>query len=156
MALREIIKEGNLTLRKKSRPVTNFDEKLHTLLDDMYETMVDDEGIGLAAPQISVLRQVVVMEVDEESGRIELINPEIIEESGVQKSQEGCLSCPGRWGYVNRPEKVTVKACDRDGNEFTLKAEGRLACCICHEIDHLNGILFIDKVTEWIKPQENE
>lgn len=156
MALREIIKDGDPVLRKNARPVTVFDEKLWDLLDDMYETMVEADGVGLAAPQISLLRQIVVIEIDEDSGIIELINPEIVETSGTQKSQEGCLSCPNRWGYVDRPMKVKVKAQDRFGKEFTIEGEGHLAACFCHEIDHLNGTLFIDKVSEWINPKGND
>lgn len=150
MALREIIKDGDEILRKKAKTVTVFDDKLKSLLDDMYETMVAADGVGLAAPQIALLRRIVVIDIGDGSGRIELINPEIIEESGEQKSQEGCLSCPNKWGYVMRPKKVKVKAFDRNGEEFIIEGEDRLACCFCHEIDHLNGELFIDKVCEWI------
>lgn len=156
MALREIIKDGDPTLRKVSRPVTVFDDRLGAILDDMYETMEAADGIGIAAPQVSLLRRIVVIDLGDETGRIELINPEIVSQSGSQKSQEGCLSCPNRWGYVNRPSKVKVKAQDRHGEEFIIEGEDRLACCLCHEIDHLNGELFVDKVTEWIKTNEDE
>lgn len=156
MALREIIKDGDPTLRKVSRPVTVFDDRLGSILDDMYETMEAADGIGIAAPQVSLLRRIVVIDLGDETGRIELINPEIVSQSGSQKSQEGCLSCPNRWGYVNRPSKVKVKAQDRHGEEFIIEGEDRLACCLCHEIDHLNGELFVDKVTEWIKTNEDE
>lgn len=154
MALREIIKDGDEILRKKAKTVTVFDDRLKTTLDDMYETMVAADGIGLAAPQIALLRRIVVIDIGDGSGRLELINPEILSSKGTQKSQEGCLSCPNKWGYVDRPAKVKVKAQDRNGEEFIIEAEERLACCLCHEIDHLNGELFIDKVTEWINANE--
>lgn len=142
MAIREILKEGDVTLRKKSRKVEVFDKRLHTLLDDMYETLKLKNGVGLAAPQIGVLRQVIVIDTGE--GLIELINPEIIRAVGVQTGTEGCLSIPGKWGTVTRPKKVTVKAQDRYGAFFELTGVDLLARAFCHEIDHLNGILFID------------
>ncbi len=144
MALRNIVKNGDPTLRKVSRSVINFDEKLSTLLDDMADTMYEADGCGLAAPQIGILRRICVVDVGE--GIIELVNPVIIEESGEQKEGEGCLSCPGEYGTTRRPMRVTVKAQDRKGNTFTVSGEGLLARAFCHEIDHLNGILFLDKV----------
>lgn len=146
MALREIVKYGDDILRKKCRPVTAFDEKLHILLDDMRETLAKAEGAGLAAPQVGMLRRVVIIDVHDKNGVIELINPEIIDTDGVQCGGEGCLSLPGEWHEVERPLKVTVKAQDRNGNEFTLTGEGLLARAFCHELDHLDGVLFIDRM----------
>ena len=145
MALRQIVKFGEDILRKKSRPVTNFDERLWTL-DDMAETMRSKDGAGLAAVQVGVLRRAVVIDVHDEHGLIELINPEIISEEGTQTGGEGCLSAPNVWEEVERPNIVTVKAQDRNGKEFTLTGSALLARAFCHEIDHLDGILFIDHV----------
>ncbi len=145
MALREIVKFGEDILRKKCRPVTVFDEKLWTLLDDMKETMQQAQGAGLAAPQVGILRRVCVIDVRDKHGVIELVNPEIIETTGSQTGGEGCLSAPGEWREVERPATVTVKAQDRNGNEFTMTGEGLLARAFCHETDHLDGVLFIDK-----------
>ncbi|MDL2233567.1 peptide deformylase [Ruminococcaceae bacterium OttesenSCG-928-L11] len=149
MAIRQIIQEGNAFLRKKSREVTVFDQRLHTLLDDMKETMDGANGVGLAAVQVGVLRQVIVVDVGEDL--IELINPKIIETSEETASEaEGCLSFPGQYGMVERPLKVKVEAQDRDGNLFTVEGEGLKARAFCHEIDHLGGVLFVDLVTEMI------
>ena len=145
MALREIVKFGDDILRKKCRPVTAFDQKLWTLIDDMKETMEKAEGAGLAAPQVGILRRVCVVNVRDKHGIIELVNPEIIATEGTQLGGEGCLSAPGEWEEVERPAKVTVKAQDRNGNEFTMTGEGLLARAFCHETDHLDGVLFIDK-----------
>ena len=142
--IREIVKQGDEVLRKKCHRVEKFDEKLHVLLDDMYETMVEANGVGLAAPQIGILRRIAVIDVGE--GKIELINPEVVKTSGEQTGEEGCLSCPGTWGEVTRPMKVTVKAQDRFGNEFKVKGTELLARALCHEIDHLDGTLFVDKI----------
>ncbi len=142
--LREIVKIGDEVLRKKCHRVEKFDAKLHALLDDMYETMVEANGVGLAGPQVGILRRIAVIDVGE--GKIELINPEIIKTSGEQTDEEGCLSCPGQWGEVTRPMKVTVKAQDRFGNEFKVKGTELLARALCHEIDHLDGTLFVDKI----------
>jgi peptide deformylase len=144
MALRNIVLEGDPVLRKVSRSVLNFDEKLSILLDDMIDTMNDAEGCGLAAPQVGILRRVCVVDVGD--GVIELVNPVIIEESGVQEEVEGCLSCPDEQGYTRRPMNVTVKAQDRLGNTFTVSGEGLKARAFCHEIDHLNGVLYKDKL----------
>ncbi len=144
MALREIRKKGDDILYKKCKEVKAFDKKLAILLDDMYETMQKADGVGLAAPQVGILKRAVVIDIGE--GKIELINPEIIKTEGSQIGQEGCLSVPGEWGDVERPEKVTVKALDRNGKSFELEGEGLLARAICHETDHLNGELFVDKV----------
>lgn len=148
MALREIVKFGEDILRKKCRDVTSFDEKLGILLDDMTETLQSADGVGLAAPQVGLLRRVVVIDVRDGKGTIELVNPVVVEQHGVQVGNEGCLSAPGEWCEVERPMKVTVKAFDRHGSEFTVKGEGLLARALCHELDHLEGILFIDRVKQ--------
>lgn len=144
MAIRNIVKEGDPVLRKISRSVLNFDEKLATLLDDMLETMDEANGVGLAAPQVGILRRICVINIGD--GPIELVNPTIILESGMQKESEGCLSIPGQSGITKRPMKVTVKAQDRTGKSFEISGEGLLARALCHEIDHLNGILFKDRL----------
>ena len=144
LALRTIRKKGDDILYKKCKEIKNFDKKLAILLDDMYETMVKSDGVGLAAPQVGILKRAVVIDIGE--GKIELVNPEIIRQEGSQIGQEGCLSIPDTWGDVERPEFVTVKAFDREGKEFELSGHELLARAICHEIDHLNGELFIDKV----------
>lgn len=147
MALRNIVKDGDSVLRKKCREVTAFDDRLHMLLDDMKETLDHANGAGLAAPQVGVLKRVALVSVDEDF--FELINPEIIATEGEQTDPEGCLSIPGVCGTVSRPYKVTVKAQDRYGKEFTATGEGLLARAFCHELDHLDGILFKDKVIEY-------
>ena len=144
MALRTIRKKGDEILYKKCKEVKNFDKKLAILLDDMYETMVKSDGVGLAAPQVGILKRAVVVDIGE--GKIELINPEIIKKDGSQIGQEGCLSVPGEWGDVERPEFVTVKAYDRFGKEFEISGHELLARAFCHEIHHLNGELFVDKI----------
>lgn len=148
MALREILKFGEDILRKKCREVTAFDDKLRQLLDDMKETLQAADGVGLAAPQVGILRRAVIIDVRDGKGVIELINPVIIEKNGTQTGNEGCLSAPGEWCEVERPQSVTVKAFDRNGNEFELKGSDLLARAICHEVDHLDGILFIDRVKQ--------
>ena len=142
MALRNIVKKGDDVLTKMCRPVEKFDEKLCTLLDDMYETMEDANGVGLAAPQVGLLRRIVVIDVGE--GRLELINPEIIKTSGEQDGAEGCLSFPGEFGMVKRPMKVRAKFQDRNGEWYEIEAEELLARCIMHETDHLDGKLYVD------------
>ena len=154
MAILNILKEGDETLRKKSRPVTEINERILTLLDDMHETLAVADGIGLAAPQVGVLRRIVIVEVGE--NKYELINPEIIESSGVQEEIEGCLSVPDLFGTVKRPEYVKVRALDRNGNTFEAEGHGLLARCFCHEIDHLDGILYIDKAIKTYTPDELE
>lgn len=144
MALREVVQIGDEILRKKSKPVTVFDKKLEDLIDDMWETMFANNGMGLASVQVGVLKRVVVMNVNEM--RLELVNPEIISFSGSDIEQEGCLSCGKIKGDVKRPMTVTVKAQDRYGYQFTITGEKYLARCLCHEIDHLDGILFVDKI----------
>ena len=158
MALRNILKEGDETLSKKCRPVTAFNERLHILLDDMAETMMQAEGVGLAAPQVGILRRaVVVLETNvpegEEDEIIELINPEIIESSGEQEGPEGCLSVPGVYGWVTRPETVKVRAQDRNGEYFEIEGYGLTARAFCHEIAHLDGQLFTE-VSDHIMSQE--
>ena len=144
MAIRNIVKVGDDVLRKICRTQMTFDQKLWSLLDDMAETMYKAEGVGLAAPQVGILRRVCVVDVGD--GLIELINPVITEKSGIQKGNEGCLSVPDRFEEVTRPNKVTVKAQNRMGENIEIKAEGFLARAFCHEIDHLDGILYIDRI----------
>ena len=146
MALRNLVLEGDPLLRKTSRPVDEITPRIIKLLDDMADTMYyGGRGIGIAAPQVGVLRRVFIVDVGDEHGLIEFINPEILEASGSQTDNEGCLSIPGKTCEVERPSHIKVKATDRNGNEFELEADGLLARCICHENDHLNGVLFIDK-----------
>jgi peptide deformylase len=143
MAKLKILKDGDTALRLKSRPVSDINKRILTLLDDMTETMRHADGVGLAAPQVGVLRRVVVIEC--EPGEVlELINPVIVERSGEQYEIEGCLSVPGRQGYTHRPMHVKVEALNRAGEKVTLEGEGLLARAFCHEIDHLDGILYID------------
>ena len=148
MALRSIRMEEDPILRKQSRKVEKFDERLQILIDDMFETMYDANGVGLAGVQIGVLKQVIVIDTGEPGEKLVLINPEIVASSGVQKAPEGCLSLPGRCGIVERPEEVTIRALDRTGTEYTKTGTGLLAKAFCHEIDHLSGILFTDKMIE--------
>ena len=143
MAKLKIVKEGDDILRKKCRPVDEITPKIIRLLDDMAETMHDAQGVGLAAPQVGILRRIVVIEV-EEGNLIELINPKIIAYAGEQDGTEGCLSVPKKWGMVKRPMHVTVRATNRYGKEFELTGSELLARAICHELDHLDGKLYID------------
>ncbi len=145
MAIRNIIQLGDPTLRKKSFEVTAFDQKLHELLDDMKDTLLKANGAGLAAPQVGVLRRVFVVLVD--GVYYECVNPVIVSKSGSQDGEEGCLSVRGKFGFVKRPNSVTVKAFDRFGRPFTVNAQGFLARAFCHEYDHLDGIIYIDKAT---------
>ena len=144
MALREILKRGDPVLNKKAHPVTKFDEKLHSLLDDMHETLDEASGAGLAAPQVGILRRVVLV-ADGDDEIMELINPTIVAAEGAQDGLEGCLSVPGYWGFVKRPAKVRVRAQDRNGNWFEREGEGITARCFCHELDHLDGHMFLEK-----------
>ena len=144
MAIRNVVQDGDEVLRKKCFEVTAFDEKLFQLLDDMKDTVRKEEGAGLAAPQVGILRRYCIVDVGD--GIIELINPVIDKESGSQEGQEGCLSIPGRYEDVVRPMKVKIHAQDRNGKPFKLTAEGFKARAICHEIDHLDGILYIDRI----------
>ena len=143
MAKLKIVKVGDPVLRKVCRPVDAVTPRINTLLDDMIDTMRDADGVGLAAPQVGVLRRVVVIETPDE-GLIELINPKIIAYSGEQEGDEGCLSIPGRWGVTKRPMHVTVRAMNRAGETFDITGSGLLAKAFCHEIDHLDGKLYID------------
>jgi peptide deformylase len=145
MALRKIVLEGDEILRKKSKYVNDVNDRIRSLIDDMWETLEDCNGIGLAAPQVGVLRRIAVIDTGEEGGRTELINPRIIAEEGLAEEDEGCLSIPGLVGAVSRPERVTVESQDRDGGVFTITGEGMLARALSHEMDHLEGILFTDK-----------
>ena len=153
MALREIRKEGDDILRKKCRKVEKFDNRLGELIDDMAETMHKANGVGLAGPQVGMLKQVVVIDVGD--GVMELVNPQIVKTEGKVVDTEGCLSVPGVWGTVERPKKVTVTAQDRYGKEHTYTGEDLLARAFCHEIDHLSGVLFLDKVIEYIHAEED-
>ena len=154
MALRNIVTEKEARLRKVSRPVEKFDRRLHILLDDMAETLADANGAGLAAPQVGVLRRVCLV-LDEESEEfLELINPEIIVQSGEQTGLEGCLSVPGKWGIVTRPNRVRVRGQDRDGAWFEAEAEGLTARAFCHEIEHLDGHLFIEHIDHFLTEEE--
>ena len=146
MAIREIREKGDEILYKKCKAVVKFDEKLHILLDDMYETMQSRDGVGLAAPQVGILKRAVVIDVGD--GKIELINPEIVEESGEQTGSEGCLSVPVVFGEVTRPNVVTVKA--QDSKWFKITGKELLARAFCHEIEHLDGKLFLDRVIRFI------
>lgn len=154
MAIRNVVQMGDEILRKKSKLVKEFDEKLWELLDDMRDTMVKSDGVGLAAVQVGVLRRAIVLDVN--NMKLELINPEIIDQFGEQIETEGCLSCKGQWGYVKRPKEVTVKAQDRFGNEFIITGVDLLAKAFCHEIDHLDGILFVDKIIKDYKEKKGK
>lgn len=156
MAQREILKFGDERLRVHCSEVTEYDEELWELLDDMHETMTAADGIGLAAPQVGVDKRVVVIDLGDDTGKIELINPVITAMRGKQLEPEGCLSYPKKRGVVKRPAKIKAKAFNRYGKAVIYKAGGLLARAFCHEIDHLNGILYKDKVIEWIEDEEEE
>lgn len=154
MAVRNIRKIGDDVLRKKCREVDVIDDRIKTLVADMFETLEKANGAGLAAPQVGVLKRIAVIDV--EGFKQEIINPEIIAEGGEVSDVEGCLSVPGKWGMVTRPETVVVSALNLDGERFEVTAQGLLAKCLCHEIDHLDGVLYVDKVTEYIDPEDLE
>lgn len=156
MATRQIRFEDDEILRKKSKQVEKITPMIKMLLDDMSETMYEADGCGLAAPQVGILKRIVTIDVGDDNGLIELINPVIVEQDGEQIKAEACLSVPGRHGLVKRPEKVKVKALNREGEEFEIEGEGLLSIALCHEIDHLDGILYIDKVIEEIDEDEDE
>ena len=156
MAIRKIREIGDPCLKKKCREVENFDEKLHTLLDDMQETLILSNGVGLAAPQVGILRRAVVIDLGEDEGMLELINPVITHTEGSVTDTEGCLSVPGKAGTVTRPQKATVKAFDRYGDEFEFTGEDLYARCICHECDHLDGILYVEKASDVFELELNE
>ncbi len=157
MAIRRILKEGDETLRKISRPVQEIDKRTKQLLDDMAETMYANDGAGLAAPQVGVLRRMVVIDVGEKRGRelLQLINPEIVETEGSMVNPEGCLSIPGRRCTVERPERVVVHALNKKGQMIEVVGTGFLAMALCHEIDHLDGILYTDKMIEDVTDRED-
>ena len=154
MALRKILTFEDRALHKVCRPVTKFDEKLHTLLDDMAETLIDANGAGLAAPQVGILRRVFIM--DNGDGIVELINPEILETKGAQDGMEGCLSLPGDFWMVKRPSWVKAKAQDRNGAWFEIECEDLMARCICHETDHLNGHVYTEIAYRKLSDEEIE
>ena len=154
MALRRILTVDDPALHKVCRPVTKFDKKLCNLLDDMKETLVEANGVGLAAPQVGILRRVVVIDTGEEL--VELINPKIVETSGEEEDVEGCLSVPGEYWLVKRPSFTRVCATDRDGNEFELSGEGLTARCICHECDHLDGHIYTEIASRRLTDEELE
>ncbi|MBQ5331794.1 MAG: peptide deformylase [Oscillospiraceae bacterium] len=145
-------------LRKKCRPVEKFDEKLHTLLDDMHETLDKAEGVGLAGPQVGMCRRLFIMHLEDSETkterRIEAINPEIKAQEGKQRVMEGCLSCPDKWGYVTRPKHVVLRAQDRNGEWFEESFDDLGAQCVCHENAHLDGQLFVDVVEEFVRPED--
>lgn len=145
MAIREILTDRDPALHKKCHVVTQFDDKLATLLDDLKETLAAANGAGLAAPQVGILRRAVIV-VDDEDEMLELVNPEILSQSGEQDGLEGCLSVPGMWGYVKRPMHVKVRAQDRKGNWFEVEGDEMVARCYCHEIEHLDGHVFSEHV----------
>lgn len=154
MALRKIVEQGEECLNKVCRPVTEFNPRLHALLDDMAETLADANGAGLAAPQVGVLRRVCLVLDEENETFIELINPEIIAQSGQQTGLEGCLSVPGKWGIVTRPDCVRVRAQDRNGAWFEVQGEGLTARAFCHEIEHLDGHLFVEHIDHFLSEEE--
>ena len=159
MAIRNVLTKEEESLYKKSRAVTKFDGRLHQLLDDMAETLVESGGVGLAAPQVGVLRRVVLVletnvEEEEDEYIIELINPEIVETAGEEEGPEGCLSVPGEYGLVTRPTYARVRAQDRDGEWFEVEGEDLTARCFCHELDHLEGVLFTSKCSRMLSEDE--
>ncbi len=152
MGIRKIMTVKEPCLHKVCRPVEKFDGKLHKLLDDMKETLLDANGVGLAAPQVGILRRVVVVDTGEEM--LELVNPELLETSGEQEGAEGCLSVPGKYGLVKRPMVAKVRAQDRDGNCFEVEGEELIARCFCHEIDHLDGIVYTEIMERFLTEEE--
>ncbi len=154
MAILNILKEGDETLRKKCRKVEEITPRILQLLDDMHETLEKAQGVGLAAPQVGILRRIVIVEIDDK--RYEMINPEIIAVKGKQEEIEGCLSVPGKYGIVKRPAWVKVRAMDRHGNIYEAEGTELMARCFCHELDHLDGTLYIDKAIEMLDPEDLE
>ena len=152
MGLRKILTVKEASLHKMCRPVEQFDGKLHKLLDDMKETLLDAGGVGLAAPQVGILRRVVVVDTGEEI--LELVNPELLETSGEQVGAEGCLSVPGKYGLVKRPMVARVRAQDRNGDFFEAEGEELIARCFCHEIDHLDGIVYTEVMERYLTEEE--
>lgn len=156
MAIRIIVKDPDPVLREKAKPVPKITPNIHKLLDDMADTMYDAEGVGLAAPQIGILKRVIIVDVGDDNGLIEMINPEIVSKEGEQLGQEGCLSIPGLRGDVNRAMKVTVRGLDRDGNEIVITGSELLARAFQHEVDHLNGVLFTDLAQKVYREEERQ
>ena len=154
MGLRKILTEKEPALHKVCKPVEKFDWRLHKLLDDMRETLIDSNGVGLAAPQVGILRRVVLVDLGDEI--LELINPEIIDTDGEQEGAEGCLSVPGRYGLVKRPYYAKVRAQDRDGQWYEAEGEELIARCFCHELDHLDGILYTQVMERFLTEEELE
>ena len=155
MGLRKILTDEESALHKVCKPVTSFDKKLHKLLDDMVETLIDSGGVGLAAPQVGILRRVVLVDVGmEENEIVEFINPELIETSGEQYGPEGCLSVPGKYGLVKRPMIAKVRAQDRNGDWFEAEGEELIARCFCHELDHLDGIVYTEVMDRFLTEEE--
>ena len=154
MALRKIVEQGDPCLSKVCRPVTEFNGRLHELLDDMLETLADANGAGLAAPQVGILRRVCLVLDEKTESYLELINPEIIKTEGKQSGLEGCLSVPGKFAVVERPNVVRVRAQDRYGNWFEAEAQGLTARAFCHEIEHLDGHLFVEHVDHFLTEEE--
>ena len=154
MGTRKILTDKEPALHKTCRPVVDFDRKLHKLLDDMAQTLTKAEGVGLAAPQVGILRRVVIVDIGEEI--LELVNPELVETSGEQTGPEGCLSVPGKYGLVKRPNYAKVRAQDRDGNWFEAEGEELIARCFCHELDHLDGILYTQVMDRFLTDKELE
>ena len=155
MAIRRIVTQGDPVLNKTCRPVTDFNRRLHILLDDMKDTLMEAQGAGLAAPQVGILRRVVVIDGGEEE-MLELVNPEILEQSGEQTGPEGCLSVPGKWGMVSRPSFVRIRAQDRYGNWFEADGDELMARCFCHEIEHLDGHLYVEHIDHFLSDEELE
>ncbi len=153
MALRNIVKKGDPILNKKCRAVTEYNERLHILLDDMKETLADADGAGLAGPQVGVMRRICIV-VNEDGEMLELVNPEILESDGEQTGPEGCLSLPGKYGMVTRPDHVRVRAFDRNGNAFEVEGTEMTARCFCHEIEHLDGHMFDEHVDHFLTEEE--
>ena len=156
MALRKIVEQGEDCLYKVCRPVTDFNKRLHILLDDTTETLVAAGGAGLAAPQVGILRRICIVMQEDTEEYVELINPKIVSQKGSQTGPEGCLSVPGKWGLVTRPSWVQVRAQDRFGNWFNLAGEGLTARCFCHELEHLDGHLYIEHVERFLTEEEVE
>ena len=154
MGLRKILTDKDPALHKVCKPVENFDKKLHKLLDDMRETLIDSNGVGLAAPQVGILRRVVLVDIGDEI--LELINPEMLETDGEQVGPEGCLSVPGKYGLVKRPYWAKVRAQDRDGNWYEAEGEEIIARCFCHELDHLDGIVYTEVMERYLTEEELE
>ena len=159
MAIRQIREYGDEILRKKSREVDVVDDKIRELLDDMLETMHKYNGVGLAAPQVGILKRVVVIDLYDDNGPLKLVNPKIVKQKGKQEVEEGCLSFPSQYAKMIRPEEIVAEALNEKGEKIKIKAKGLLAQAICHEIDHLDGVLFIDNMLpgtlEYVEPKED-